>query len=132
MSTPSPDKNIIGVVKQKGDEVTRRILELLVGAFTLVTALTWNDAVKSLFAETGIFYRQGRWGPWINAVFITIFVYCATMWLKNYITSPCTTMCTASIDSLASALAAKQTAATTAPQTRRPAVSRLPKACTRW
>jgi hypothetical protein len=105
-TTAPPTTNILAKVKQSGNDVTRRILELLVGAFTLVTALTWNDAVKSMFAKGGVFaFEFGRWGPWINAVFITLLVYFLTMWLKKYITSPCTNLCAQTVQGIAGGVA---------------------------
>lgn len=93
---PPPTRLILSKVKQSGSEVTRKIVELLVGALTLVTALTWKDAVKSLFDQGGIFFVVGKWGPWANALFITVAVYFVTMWFQKWIVNPppaCTTLC---------------------------------------
>lgn len=101
-STPTPNpqpfkiSTTLTTVKRSGSEVTRKIVELLLGAFTLVAALTWKDAVKSMFDAGGIFYVVGKWGPWANALFITVAVYFLTMWVQKWIVTPpppCTTLC---------------------------------------
>lgn len=101
---PSPTetpKGLLKRVRQARQDMTRRILELLVGAFTLVTALAWNDAVKSMFAVGGVLAVATRWGPWVHAVFITLCVYVATSFAKQYVTPPCTTLCAATLAELA-------------------------------
>lgn len=99
---------VVTRVKQSKTEVTKRILELVVGAFTLVTALAWNDAVKSLFTEGGLLGVTARWGPWANAVAITLLVYLASSWAKQYISTPCTTLCAQTVTDVAAALGTTQ------------------------
>ncbi|MFT4303476.1 MAG: DUF5654 family protein [Candidatus Woesearchaeota archaeon] len=67
--------------------VLERLATLMIGAFGLVAALAWNDAVRGLFAgpcgseKAGplCFISQG--GPWIYAVVVTIIAVIATMWI---------------------------------------------------
>lgn len=92
-SETTPRPSLLATVKKTQQDVTRRMLELLLGAFTLVTALAWNEAVKSLFAPGGVFGIATRWGPWAYALFITLAVFIATTMSKKYITPPCTTLC---------------------------------------
>lgn len=127
-TTPEPPTSMISKVKRSGDEVTRRILELLLGAFTLVTALTWNDAVKSMFAKGGLFDFAGfgRWAPWVNAIFITLLVYLVTMWLKQYISKPCTNLCAQTLEGIAGSVAVAR--ATEAPVAAA-ACTRRPRRC---
>jgi hypothetical protein len=40
-------------------------------ALTTVAALTWTDAIKTLFAPKGIFASSAKIGPWIVAVVAT-------------------------------------------------------------
>jgi hypothetical protein len=122
-TTAAPeDTNIISKVKKSSNEMTKRMIELLVGAFTLVTALTWKDAVQSAFAKGGVFDIIGRWGPWVNAICITILVYFLTMWLKKYLSTPCTSLCAQTVQGIASAAAQSASAAAAAAQSAAPAM----------
>lgn len=40
-------------------------------ALTTVAALTWTDAIKTLFAPKGFFATSAKIGPWIVAVVAT-------------------------------------------------------------
>jgi hypothetical protein len=64
---------IVDTAKKTTTDLTIRFADLLVTAAGIVAALSWNDAVKSLFAEGGILYRFSKGGPWIAAIVITIF-----------------------------------------------------------
>lgn len=48
-----------------------RTMALITGALTLVTALAWNEAAKSLFAEGGKLFWMHNWGPFVYAISIT-------------------------------------------------------------
>lgn len=65
--------SIVDTAKKTTTELTIRFADLLVTAAGIVAALSWNDAVKSLFAEGGILYRFSKGGPWVAAIVITIF-----------------------------------------------------------
>jgi len=70
-------KEIITKTKVAVEEITIRFADLVVAAFGIVSALAFNDAVKSLFAEGGVFAKFAMGGPWVAAVvimFITIWV----------------------------------------------------------
>ena len=70
-------KEIITKTKMAAEEITIRFADLVVAAFGIVSALAFNDAVKSLFAEGGIFAKFSQGGPWVAAIvimFITIWV----------------------------------------------------------
>lgn len=88
---------LLETAKRSGNEVTRKMVELMLGAFTLVTALAWNEAVKRLFSAGGPLHIVGRMGPWLAAVIITAFLYLMTALLKRFLKPdeppPCTTIC---------------------------------------
>lgn len=65
--------SIVDTAKKTTTELTIRFADLLVTAAGIVAALSWNDAVKSLFAEGGVLYRFSKGGPWVAAIVITIF-----------------------------------------------------------
>jgi hypothetical protein len=56
----------------KRQRILDRTITLVTGATTLVTALAWNEAAKSLFAEGGKLFWMQRWGPFVYALSITI------------------------------------------------------------
>jgi hypothetical protein len=62
-------------------EVIEKLSALITAAFGLVAALAWNDAIKSLFAETGPLYFLATYGPWLYAIFVTILAVIATIWI---------------------------------------------------
>ena len=41
-------------------------------ALGTVAALTWADAIKTLFATGGLFATTSKWAPWMIAVLATI------------------------------------------------------------
>lgn len=73
--TPSPDLQ---------DEFAKTINDALI----IVASFTWIEALKSLFAENGIFYKAGVYGPWIIAVFATIFAALARRYLRQHFDIP--------------------------------------------
>jgi hypothetical protein len=70
-------KKIITKTKGAVEDITIRFADLVVAAFGIVSALAFNDAVKSLFSAGGIFEKFAKGGPWLAAsviMLITIFV----------------------------------------------------------
>jgi hypothetical protein len=64
---------IVDTAKKTTTDLTIRFADLLVTAAGIVAALSWSDAVKSLFAEKGILYRFAKGGPFVAAIVITLF-----------------------------------------------------------
>ena len=68
-------------------DVIEKLASLITGAFGLVAALAWNDAIKSLFAGpcgtkgAGPLCALSSGGPWIYAVLVTIIAVIATIWI---------------------------------------------------
>jgi hypothetical protein len=60
---------------------------MLVAAAGICSALAFNDAVKSLFSEGGIFHRFAKGGPWIAAIVITLFAISLGFWRAKLIPS---------------------------------------------
>jgi hypothetical protein len=77
------------------DAASRKMFELLLQAFSIVTALAWSDAVKSLFAENGVFHVAMRFGPWVYAAVLTLAVFFITQmaFFSKYAKPPCTNLC---------------------------------------
>lgn len=50
----------------------------MTAALGTVAALTWTDAIKSLFAAKGIFATSAHIGPWIVAVLATVLAILGT------------------------------------------------------
>jgi hypothetical protein len=76
-------KQILNDTKKTANTITIRFADLLVAAFGIVSALAWNQAVQSLFAKNGIFYRFAQGGPWIAAVVITLFAVTIGFWRER-------------------------------------------------
>jgi len=72
--------NVTKTAKKTTTDLTIRFADLIVTAAGIVAALSWNDAIKSLFAEGGIFYRFSKGGPWIAATIITLFAVWLGFW----------------------------------------------------
>lgn len=64
-------------------QVIGRILILSTAAFGLITALAWNEAIKSLFAEGGLLEFAAMGGVWIYAVLVTVVAVIATIWISK-------------------------------------------------
>ncbi|AGE55799.1 hypothetical protein ATCVMN08101_932R [Acanthocystis turfacea Chlorella virus MN0810.1] len=71
---------IIDSAKKTTTELTIRFADMLVAASAVVAALSWNDAVKSLFSEGGLFYRFAKGGVWAAAIIITMFAISLGFW----------------------------------------------------
>ena len=66
--------------KGAAKDLTIRFADLLVAAAGIVAALSWNDAVKSLFASGGALYKFAKGGPWVASVCITLFAIGLGYW----------------------------------------------------
>ena len=71
--------------KKATTELTIRFADMVVAAAGIVAALSWNDAVKSLFAEGGVFHKFATGGPWAAAVVITLFAIGLGYWRARLI-----------------------------------------------
>jgi len=69
--------------KKTVHSVTIRFVDLLVTAFGIVSALAWNDAVRSLFAPHGLLYKFSAPGPWVAATMITLFALGIGFWREH-------------------------------------------------
>lgn len=80
---------------EKLDAASHKMFELLVQAFSIVTALAWSDAVKSLFADNGVFHVAMRFGPWVYAIVLTLAVFFITQmtFFSKYARPPCANLC---------------------------------------
>ena len=81
-SVPVPNKGavIIDTAKKTTTDLTIRFADMLVAAAGIVAALSWNDAVKSLFAPGGLFYKFAKGGVWAAAIIITLFAISLGFW----------------------------------------------------
>lgn len=80
---------------EKLDAASRKMFELMAQAFSIVTALAWSDAVKSLFADNGVLHVAMRFGPWVYAIVLTLAVFFITQltFFSKYAKPPCTNLC---------------------------------------
>jgi len=77
--------NITTTAKKTATDLTVRFADMIVAAAGIVAALSWNDAIKSLFAEGGVFYKFAKGGPWIAATLITLFAVALGFWRAKLI-----------------------------------------------
>jgi hypothetical protein len=84
--TNTADK-VTSTAKNATTDLTIRFADLVVAAAGIVAALSWNDAIKSLFSEGGVFYRFAQGGPWISAAVITCFAVALGFWRAKLIPS---------------------------------------------
>lgn len=77
--------DIANATKNASRDLTIRFADMVVAAAGIVAALSWNDAVKSLFAEGGMFYKFAKGGVWIAAVVITLFAISIGYWRAKLI-----------------------------------------------
>ena len=75
------------IIKTKGavEDITVRFADLVVAAFGIVSALAFNDAVKSLFAEGGVFEKFAKGGPWVAAFVIMLLTIAVGYWRAKFI-----------------------------------------------
>ena len=75
------------LTKTKGtvEDITIRFADLVVAAFGIVSALAFNDAVKSLFVEGGLFGKFAKGGPWVAASIIMLLTIAVGYWRTRLI-----------------------------------------------
>ena len=78
-------KEIITKTKEAVEDITIRFADLVVAAFGIVSALAFNDAVKSLFAEGGVFEKFSKGGPWVAALIILMLTLAVGYWRAKLI-----------------------------------------------
>lgn len=70
-------------------DVIDKFAALIIGAFGLVAALAWNDAIKALFVGpcgtegAGALCMLSSGGPWLYAIIVTIIAVIATLWISK-------------------------------------------------
>ena len=70
-------------------EITEKFSTLIIGAFGLIAALAWNDAIKALFVgpcgieKAGALCMLSSGGPWVYAIVVTILAVIATIWISK-------------------------------------------------
>jgi len=84
-STTSKGRELLKNTKSTAKDITIRFADLVVAAFGIVSALAFNDAVKSLFAEGGVFARFAKKGPWIAAFVIMLLTIAVGYWRTKLI-----------------------------------------------
>lgn len=80
LSIPNTVNTVTNTVKKTTTDLTIRFADLIVAAAGIVSALSFNDAIKSLFIEGGIFYKYAKGGPWVVAILITLFAIALGYW----------------------------------------------------
>jgi hypothetical protein len=76
LATSSPVKAI--------DSFNKSFIDLMVSSLGFVAALSWNDWIKSLFLQGGVFYKSiGANGLLYVALFVTILAYVATAFVTS-------------------------------------------------
>jgi uncharacterized YccA/Bax inhibitor family protein len=78
-------KEIITKTKGAVEDITIRFADLVVAAFGIVSALAFNDAVKSLFAEGGMLEKFAKGGPWVAAFVIMMITIAVGYWRTKLI-----------------------------------------------
>jgi hypothetical protein len=84
-TTTNTVNNVTKTAKKTTTDLTIRFADLIVTAAGIVAALSWNDAIKSLFVEGGVFYKFANGGPWIAATVITLFAVLLGFWRTKLI-----------------------------------------------
>lgn len=73
------------------DQFNRNFASLITTSLGVTAALSFNDAIKSMFEKGGIFEKIGRRGVWYTAFVITIVAFLATFaFTQRYPTSSIT------------------------------------------
>jgi len=57
---------------------------MMVNSLGIVAGLSWNDAIRSLFAVSGPFHEIRRGGVWLTAVGITLVALIMAMIFTHY------------------------------------------------
>jgi hypothetical protein len=69
------------------EKVIDRLSTLIIGAFGLIAALAWNEAIKALFVgpcdseKAGALCMISSGGPWAYAIIVTIIAVVAAIWI---------------------------------------------------
>jgi hypothetical protein len=63
--------------------ISQAFTDTLTTALGTVAALTWTDAVRSLFAPGGVLSMSTTWGPWVVAVIATLIAIWGTRLLAK-------------------------------------------------
>jgi hypothetical protein len=71
MATPTPQQTQLTSPPPLKEQLPTAFYATMTTALTTVAALTWTDAIKTLFAPKGAFATSAHVGPWIVAVLAT-------------------------------------------------------------
>lgn len=78
-------KKIIKKTKGAVEDITIRFADMIVVSFGIVSALTFNDAVKSMFLKGGVFEKFANGGPWVISVVILMLTVVVGYWRAKLI-----------------------------------------------
>jgi hypothetical protein len=59
-------------------QLNRNFASLITTSLGVTAALSFNDAIKSLFEKGGLFGTVGKYGVWYTAFFVTAVAFFAT------------------------------------------------------
>jgi hypothetical protein len=59
-------------------QLNRNFASLITTSLGVTAALSFNDAIKSLFEKGGVFHSVGKHGVWYTATFVTFLAFLAT------------------------------------------------------
>ncbi|AAC96569.1 hypothetical protein PBCV1_A201L [Paramecium bursaria Chlorella virus 1] len=82
---PDSVNNVTKTAKKTATDLTVRFADMIVAAAGIVAALSWNDAIKSLFADGGVFYKFAKGGVWVTAALVTLFAVALGFWRTKLI-----------------------------------------------
>ena len=71
---PATDQNPTALIKR----FDRNFASLITTSLGVTAALSFNDAIKSMFEKGGVFEKVGKRGVWYTAIFITLLAFAAT------------------------------------------------------
>jgi len=81
--TPTPAKPLKPV--ELINQLNRNFAALITTSLGVTAALSFNDAIKSMFQKGGVFEKVGKGGVWYTALFITFVAFIATFFFtKQY------------------------------------------------
>lgn len=60
------------------NRLNRNFAALITTSLGVTAALSFNDAIKSMFEKGGVFEKVGKRGVWYTAIFITLLAFAAT------------------------------------------------------
>jgi hypothetical protein len=66
------------VIKQTLLRVNKRFATVITTSLGIVAGIMWTDAIKSLFAPTGILRKWASHGVWYTAIMTTLLAFAAT------------------------------------------------------